>query len=49
MPYAAMHTWDYTYEGAGNWPFNAAYDYSFCMDAFVTRMRSLAVVVRFVG
>ncbi|GAA5153454.1 peptidase C39 family protein [Nocardioides marinquilinus] len=49
VPYAAMHTWDFTYEGAGNWPFNAAYAGSRGLDAFVTRLRSLAEVERFVA
>lgn len=49
VDYAAMHTWDYTYEGAGNWPFNAAYANSYGLDAFVTRLRSLAEVERFVA
>ena len=25
VDHAALNVWDYTYEGAGNWPFNAAY------------------------
>lgn len=49
VDYAAMHTWDYTYEGAGNWPFNAAYAHSYGLDGFVTRLRSLAEVERFVA
>ena len=44
-----MHTWDYTYEGAGNWPFNAAYAHTYGLDSFVTRLRSLAEAERFVG
>jgi hypothetical protein len=49
VPYAAMHTWDSAYEGAGNWPFNAAYAHTFGLDATVTRLRSLAEVERFVA
>ncbi len=48
VDYAAMHAWDYTYDGAGNWPFNAAYAHSYGLDAFVTRLRSLAEVEQFI-
>lgn len=49
VDYAAMRTWDYTYEGAGNWPFNAAYASTFGLESFVTRLRSLAEAERFVA
>ena len=48
VDHAAMYTWDYTYEGAGNWPFNAAYARTFGLDSFVTRLRSLAEAEQFV-
>ena len=48
VPYAAINTWDYTYEGSGNWPFNAAYAHRFGLDAQVTRLRSLAEAERFI-
>ncbi len=48
VDHAAMNVWDYTYEGAGNWPFNAAYAHTYGLDAFVTRLRSLQEVERFV-
>jgi hypothetical protein len=48
VDYAAMHTWDYTYEGAGNWPFNAAYANTFGLESFVTRLRSLAEAEKFI-
>ncbi|HVV18338.1 MAG TPA: C39 family peptidase [Pseudonocardiaceae bacterium] len=38
---AARGTYDYDYEGAGNWPFNAAYAASYGLDAHVTRLHSL--------
>ncbi len=38
---AARRTYDHSYEGTGNWPFNTAYAASRGLDAFVTRMRSL--------
>ena len=41
VDYAARSTYDYRYEGTGNWPFNAAYAARFHLDAFVTRLRSL--------
>ncbi|WP_423462437.1 C39 family peptidase [Promicromonospora sp. MS192] len=49
VDYAAMNTWDYAYEGAGNWPFNAAYANRFGLTSFVTRLRSLAEAERFVA
>ncbi|MDN5851922.1 MAG: C39 family peptidase [Actinomycetia bacterium] len=48
VDYAAMHTWDYEYDGAGNWPYNAAYVSTFGLETFVTRLRSLAEIERFV-
>ncbi|UPK75987.1 C39 family peptidase [Nocardioidaceae bacterium SCSIO 66511] len=48
VDYAAMNAWDYTYEGAGNWPFNAAYASTFGLETFVTRLRSLAEAERFI-
>lgn len=41
VDYAARYTFDYHYNGTGNWPFNAAYAGRYGMDAFVTRLRSL--------
>lgn len=41
VDYAARYTFDYHYNGAGNWPFNTAYAARFGVDAFVTRLRSL--------
>lgn len=48
VDYAAMNTWDYAYEGAGNWPFNAAYAHRFGLKSFVTRLRSLAEAEKFI-
>lgn len=48
VDYAAMNTWDYTYAGSGNWPFNAAYAHPFGLDTFVTRLRSLTEVEQFI-
>jgi hypothetical protein len=38
---AARGTYDYDYQGTGNWPFNAAYAASYGLDAHVTRLHSL--------
>ncbi|HLR85124.1 MAG TPA: peptidase C39 family protein [Nocardioidaceae bacterium] len=47
VPYAAEHTYDHNYGGAGNWPFNTAYAARFGLTAYVTRLRSLAEAERF--
>ena len=50
VDYAARYVYDYHYQGAGNWPFNAAYAASFTgMRGFVTRLRSLAEAERFIA
>jgi hypothetical protein len=38
---AARGTYDYDYQGAGNWPFNNAYAAEYGLDAHVTRLHSL--------
>lgn len=48
VDHAAINTWDYTYQGSGNWPFNAAYAHRFALDTFVTRLRSLAEAEQFI-
>ena len=46
---AARYTYDWQYEGCGNWPFNAAYATTYNdMDAIVTRLNSLADVERLI-
>ena len=42
VAHAARYTFDYGFGGTGNWPFNTAFAASFGLDAFVTRLRSLA-------
>ncbi len=49
VDHAAMNVWDYTYDGAGNWPFNAAYAHTYGLDSFVTRLRSLQEVEQLVA
>jgi hypothetical protein len=48
VDYAARYTYDYNYDGAGNWPFNTAYAARFGNEAFVTRLRSLAEAEPFI-
>jgi len=49
VDYAARHTYDYNYEGAGNWPFNTAYAATYGLEAFVTQLRSLTEAERFIA
>ncbi len=49
VDYAARNTYDYTYAGCGNWPFNTAYAGRFGLDGFVTRLRSMAEVEQFIA
>ncbi len=49
VDYAARNVFDYTYDGAGNWPFNTAYAARFGLEAFVTRLRSLREAEAFVA
>ncbi|WP_432141878.1 peptidase C39 family protein [Streptomyces sp. bgisy084] len=47
--HAARHTFDYQYEGCGNWPFNAAYAATYRdMQGLVTRLASLTDVERLI-
>ncbi|MBO4273005.1 C39 family peptidase [Microbispora triticiradicis] len=48
VDYAARYTYDYAYEGAGNWPFNIAYAGRYGMEGFVTRLRSLTELERLI-
>ncbi|MEU5562797.1 C39 family peptidase [Micromonospora musae] len=48
--HAARMTYDYAYDGAGNWPFNTAYAASFPgLEGRVTRLHSLDEVERFIA
>ncbi|MER7456958.1 peptidase C39 family protein [Micromonospora sp. NPDC126480] len=47
--HAVRHCYDHAYAGAGNWSFNTAYAGLHGMDAFVTRLRSLAEAEAFVA
>lgn len=41
VDYAAMHTFDWHYDGAGNWPFNVGYAASYGLEGQVVQLRSL--------
>ena len=49
VDFAARGTYDWHYLGTGNWPFNAAYAGTRGLNAFVTRLRSLAEAERFIA
>ena len=48
VDYAAMHTFDWHYSGAGNWPFNTAYAGSFGLEGEVVQLRSLTEAAQFI-
>jgi hypothetical protein len=48
VDYAARHVFDYSYDGAGNWPFNTAYAATYGLDGFVTRLRNLTEAEQFI-
>jgi hypothetical protein len=41
VDHAARFSYDWSYSGAGNWPYNTAYAASYGLDGFITRLRSL--------
>lgn len=41
VDHAARYTYDWSYRGAGNWPYNAAYAAGYGLEGFITRLRSL--------
>jgi len=48
VDHAARYSYDWSYEGAGNWPFNTAYAASYGLEGFITRLRSLSEAERFI-
>jgi hypothetical protein len=48
VDHAARHIYDHGYRGAGNWPFNPAYAGRFGLTGFVTRLRSVNELERFI-
>jgi hypothetical protein len=49
VPHGARRTFDRAYGGTGNWSFNVAYANGQGLDAFVTRLRSMAEAELFVA
>src|SRR5207249_1550386 len=49
VPEAAAATFDYTYHGAGNWPFNTAYAATWGLDGFVTRLYGMEQIEAWVA
>jgi hypothetical protein len=48
VDHAARYTYDWSYEGAGNWPYNTAYAAAYGLEGFITRLRSLTEAERFI-
>ncbi|HYZ77942.1 MAG TPA: C39 family peptidase [Gaiellaceae bacterium] len=48
VDFAARATYDYHYQGTGNWPFNTAYASTYGLEAEVTQLRSLTEAEQFV-
>jgi peptidase C39-like protein len=48
VDYAARYTFDYHYDGTGNWPFNTAYAAHFGLQSEVTQLHSLAEAEQFI-
>jgi hypothetical protein len=46
---AARGTYDYAYQGTGNWPFNTAYAASYGLDGQIAQLRSLDEVERLIA
>ena len=50
VDFTARNVFDYTYDGAGNWPFNTAYAATRAdLRGFVTRLRSLTEAEAFIA
>ncbi|MDI1463102.1 C39 family peptidase [Catellatospora sp. KI3] len=49
VDHAARQTFDYAYDGTGNWPFNPAYAATRGLDGFITRLRSLNEAEAFIA
>ena len=48
VDHAARYTYDWSYQGAGNWPYNTAYAAQYGLEGFITRLRSLTEAERFI-
>lgn len=49
VPAAADATYDYVYDGNGNWPFNTAWAGSYGLEAYVTRMSSMSQIEEWIS
>jgi hypothetical protein len=49
VDHAARYTYDWSYGGAGNWPFNTAYASRYGLVGFVTQLRSLREAELFIA
>ncbi|HEX4743264.1 MAG TPA: C39 family peptidase, partial [Candidatus Limnocylindria bacterium] len=49
VDHAARYTYDASYRGTGNWPFNTAYAARYGLRAFVTQLRSLGEAEAFIA
>lgn len=49
VAHAARHTYDYAYEGTGNWPFNTAYASEYGLKGHITRLHSLAELESYIA
>jgi hypothetical protein len=49
VPEAAAATYDSVYDGNGNWPFNTAWAGSYGLEAYVTRMSSMAQIEEWIS
>ncbi|RBM10300.1 hypothetical protein DI005_37580 [Prauserella sp. PE36] len=49
VAHAARFTYDYAYEGTGNWPFNTAYAGNYGLEGHVTRLHSLTELEDYVA
>lgn len=48
VDHAARFSYDYGYQGTGNWPFSAAYAGTYGLDTFVTRLYTLREAEQFI-
>lgn len=48
VAHAARHTYDYAYEGTGNWPFNTAYAAKYGLSGHITRLHSLTELEEYI-
>lgn len=48
VPWAALHSWDYSYRGTGNWSFSTAYAAHYGLDGSVRHYSSLRDIERWI-